>query len=89
MYDLKVLHLTIILTFLMSNVFAQTQNKSTSSGPTYLLSMDDSKLDMGIRVVNVFALDDRAPLSSNPHFQAMWNLIKLGASLESLLQGLD
>jgi hypothetical protein len=40
-------------------------------------------------MTSVFALDDRAPLSANPHFQAMWNLVRLGASLEALLHGMD
>ncbi len=58
-------------------------------GPRYLLVLEDARLDMGVKMTSVFALDDRAPLSANPHFQAMWNLVKLGASIESLLQGMD
>ena len=53
----------------------------------YLIILDDARLDVGVEMVSVFALDDRAPLSSNPHFEAMWNLVKLGASLEALLNG--
>ena len=74
---------TAILCFLTTLTIAQTSTQHQS----YLLPMDDSSLDVGLKVVNVFALDDRAPLSSNPHFQAMWNLIQLGAKLESLLNG--
>lgn len=59
------------------------------SGATYLITLDDARLDIGLNTVSVFALDDKAPLAANPHYQAMWNLIKLGASLESLLQGMD
>jgi hypothetical protein len=55
--------------------------------PTYMILLDDAKLDIGVSVNSIFALDDRAPLSSNPHFEAMWNLVKLGASLEALLNG--
>lgn len=60
-----------------------------STSRHYLMSLDDAQLDIGFQTTTVFALDDRAPLSANPHFQAMWNLIKLGASLEALLQGLE
>lgn len=55
----------------------------------HLIILDDARLDMGVKMVAVFALDDRAPLSSNPHFEAMWNLVKLGASLEALLNGTE
>ncbi len=55
----------------------------------YLLNMNDSQLDIGLQTATIFALDDRASLSSNPHFQAMWNLVKLGATLETLLRGAD
>lgn len=58
-------------------------------GPSYLLVLEDARLDIGVKMTSVFALDDRAPLSANPHFQAMWNLVKLGASLEALMQGMD
>ncbi len=54
---------------------------------TYLLSLNDAQLDVGLRTVTVFALDDRASLHSNPHFKAMWDLIRLGASIEALLHG--
>lgn len=60
-----------------------------SQGKRYFIVLDDAQLDFGIKLNAVFALDDRAPLSSNPHFQAMWNLIKLGASIEALTQGMD
>ncbi|MEZ5041661.1 MAG: hypothetical protein R2828_17335 [Saprospiraceae bacterium] len=53
----------------------------------YFVALDDARLDLGLKFTSIIALDDRAKLSSNPHFQAMWNLIKLGATLESLLQG--
>lgn len=89
MYGLKILH-TCIFIFLSYILWGQGEVKNDpykKTGKTYLLSLDDSRLDLGIKIVNVFALDDRAPLSSNPHFQAMWNLIKLGASLEALLNG--
>lgn len=63
------------------------QNRVGHQGNRYLFVLDDAQLDVGIKMNAVFALDDRAPLSANPHFQAMWNLVKLGASLESLLHG--
>jgi len=53
----------------------------------YLLNLNDAQLDIGLQTATIFALDDRASLSSNPHFQAMWNLVKLGATLETLLRG--
>jgi hypothetical protein len=59
------------------------------SQTSYFIVLDDARLDMGVKMVSVFALDDRAPLSSNPHFEAMWNLVKLGASLEALLNGTE
>ncbi len=89
MYELRPLHIVLILCLSVTFLQGQQNPNNSNVGNNYLLSLDDARLDMGIRVVNVFALDDRAPLSSNPEFQAMWNLIKLGASLESLLQGLD
>ncbi len=90
MHDLKFLLLLIPLFFnapVLGQQASSLEKKNT--GNRYLLSLDDARLDLGMRVHNIFALDDRAPLSSNPHFQAMWNLIKLGASLEALLQGFD
>ena len=66
--------------------FSNAAPKGTK-GNTYLLSMNDAQLDIGVQTVTIFALDDRATLHSNPHFQAMWNLIRLGASIEALLQG--
>jgi len=53
----------------------------------YVLLLDDAVLEVGARFAGIFALDDRASLSSNPHFEAMWNLVRLGANVESLLQG--
>ncbi len=58
-------------------------------GRHFLLQLDDAQLDVGLHLTSIFALDDRAPLSANPHFQAMWNLVRLGSTLESLLQGTD
>lgn len=55
----------------------------------YLTILDDARFDIGVKATSIIALDDRARLSSNPHFQAMWNLVKLGASLEALMQGRD
>lgn len=72
---------TIPLLSLAQNPFAK--NKSN----TYLLSLNDAQLSVGLKTVTVFALDDRAALHSNPHFKAMWNLIQLGAEVEALLQG--
>jgi opacity protein-like surface antigen len=77
----KIYLFVLLLTFAAaSTVSAQTN---------YLIILDDARLDVGVEMVSVFALDDRAPLSSNPHFEAMWNLVKLGASLEALLNGSD
>ena len=58
-------------------------------GQHFLLQLTDAQLDVGLHLTSVFALDDRAPLSANPHFQAMWNLVRLGANLEALLHGMD
>ncbi len=77
--------LLIISILLTLPVFAFAQPK----GNTYLLSLNDAQLDIGLKTVTVFALDDRATLYSNPHFQAMWNLIRLGASIEALLHGTE
>lgn len=55
----------------------------------YFTILDDARFDVGLKTTTIIALDDRAQLSSNPHFQAMWNLVKLGASLEALMQGYD
>jgi hypothetical protein len=83
-----------VLTFLLCSIFlsagfGQTvedyyHNKKKNR---YVMLLDDAMLEVGARFSGVFALDDRASLSSNPHFEAMWNLIKLGANLEALLQG--
>lgn len=64
-------------------------NYKKAPGAHYLITLDDARLDIGLKTVSIFALDDKAPLAANPHYQAMWNLIRLGASLEALLQGVD
>lgn len=63
--------------------------KPQRKGNNYLMELVDARLDVGLKTNTIFALDDRAPLSSNPHFQAMWDLIRLGAALESILQGTE
>lgn len=87
----KKIYTTLAFILCLSTAFAQQQNELTPKGrkSNYVSFLEDARLDIGVKAVSVFALDDRAPLSSNPHFQAMWNLIKLGASIESLLQGVD
>jgi|GEM_PF-1289902 len=60
--------------------------KPANSG-RFLLELNDAQLDIGLQTVTMFALDDRASLSANPHFEAMWNLVRLGATLETLLRG--
>lgn len=93
MYEMKFLLITLLLGSTTIHLTAQIkedkENESQVSRKnySYLVELDDARMDIGVRVLNVFALDDRAPLSSNPHFEAMWNLIKLGSELESLLQG--
>lgn len=79
--------LFFVCSILASSLLAQTPRPRVQQGPRYLLVLEDARLDVGVKMTSVFALDDRAPLSANPHFQAMWNLVKLGASLEALLQG--
>lgn len=82
--------LLVITSLLLYPAFGQQQptfNYKDKSKKDYFLILDDARLDFGLKFASIIALDDRAKLSSNPHFQAMWNLIKLGASLESLLQG--
>lgn len=81
--------LTLFLLLSLSMVYAQSvedyyNNKKKNR---YVLLLDDAVLEVGARFSGIFALDDRASLSSNPHFEAMWNLVKLGANLEALLQG--
>lgn len=78
--------LLLIFTILSLSA-AWAQGRVGEHSTRYLLVLDDAQLDFGVKMNAVFALDDRAPLSANPHFQAMWNLVKLGASLEALLQG--
>lgn len=76
--------LAIAFPFIFSPVWGQN-----SPNRGYMQILDDAQFDVGIRLSSIFAFDDRAPLSSNPHYRAMWNLVKLGASVESLLQGVD
>lgn len=85
MHKINLLLLTIAL-FITFSASAQKPS-TTQNRRTYLHILDDAHFDIGVNMTAVFALDDRAPLSSNPHFEAMWNLIRLGAKLESLLQG--
>lgn len=90
--DGKILLLAYSFALLASPLWGQfysNEPEEAKTGKKYFVFLDDARLDVGIKVVSVFALDDRAPLSSNPHFQAMWSLIKLGASLEALLQGME
>lgn len=77
----------LLICLLLSGVGAWAQGRVGEESTRYLLVLEDAQLDFGVKMNAVFALDDRAPLSANPHFQAMWNLVKLGASLEALLQG--
>ena len=79
---------TFVFLFIAGNTFGQPSS-GLGTGSRYLVQLDDAQLDMGLKTVSVFALDDRASLSSNPHFQAMWDLIRLGSTLESLLQGYE
>jgi hypothetical protein len=67
--------------------FLTAQQNQQYGSRRYLLNLNDAQLDIGLQTATIFALDDRASLSSNPHFQAMWNLVKLGATLETLLRG--
>ena len=84
------------LALLLSVFCANGQPSSTvveapkpQRGNNYLMELVDARLDVGLKTNTIFALDDRAPLSSNPHFQAMWDLIRLGAALESILAGTE
>lgn len=84
--------LLLAITFLITQLVwgQETQQAFTYKGKSkknYFVALDDARLNFGVKFNSVIALDDRAKLSSNPHFQAMWNLIKLGARLETLLQG--
>lgn len=81
MYTRKLLLLSFF-SLLVAGLYAQRRSN-------YVRILDDAHFDVGVKMVGVFALDDKAPLSANPHFQAMWNLVRLGATLESLMQGLD
>lgn len=77
------------LFFTQKGVGQTAEDYRKKGGVSYLVTLDDARLDIGLKTVSIFALDDKAPLAANPHYQAMWNLIRLGASLESLLQGVD
>lgn len=79
--------LYIIPLFLLITITGLSQQATNSGGRSYLRFLDDARIDVGLKISTIFALDDRAPLSSNPHFQAMWNLIQLGAKIEGLIQG--
>lgn len=84
-------HLLPILCFFLALPLATSQTVEdyyhNKKKDRYVLMLDDAILEIGARFSGIFALDDRASLSSNPHFEAMWNLVKLGANLEALLQG--
>lgn len=84
-------HLLPILCFFLAIPLAKSQTVEdyyhNKKKDRYVLMLDDAILEVGARFSGIFALDDRASLSSNPHFEAMWNLVKLGANLEALLQG--
>ncbi len=84
--------LLLILTSLLTQLALAQEAKPSytykdKSKKNYFVALDDARLDFGVKFTSVIALDDRAKLSSNPHFKAMWNLVRLGAQLESLLQG--
>lgn len=85
MNNRKVLQIVIFI-LVSVNAFGQPSSVQRPRRE-YFSFLDDARLEIGTRLVGVFALDDRAPLSSNPHFKAMLNLIKLGATVESLLEG--
>ncbi len=81
-------HLLPIFTLLLvvtTSSFAQ----STRTNGNYLMFLDDAQLDIGLRITSVLAFDDKAPLSANPHYEAMMNLIRFGATLESMLAGTE
>jgi len=63
--------------------------QSTRTNGNYLMFLDEAQLDIGIRATSVFAFDDKAPLSANPHYEAMMNLIRFGATLEAILAGTE
>ncbi len=81
MYKRKLLLLSLFALF-MTGLYAQRRSN-------YVRILDDAHFDVGVKMAGIFALDDKAPLSANPHFQAMWNLVRLGATLESLMQGME
>jgi len=85
--DRRILLVIAALSLLPAISNAQNQVSPYNNSRRYLLNLNDAQLQIGLQTATVFALDDRASLSSNPHFQAMWNLIKLGATLETLLRG--
>jgi hypothetical protein len=75
------------LLLLPIDLIGQFYGNTTEKGKTYLFALDDAQLDIGLKTISVFALDDRASLYANPHFKAMWNLIRLGATVEAILNG--
>ena len=77
--------LTILL--LLFSVLASGQDVQKKN--KYVMALDDAQLDIGLRLSTIFAFDDRAPLSANPHYEAMMNLILFGATLESMLMGVE
>ncbi|HMQ60718.1 MAG TPA: hypothetical protein PKE06_08620 [Flavilitoribacter sp.] len=82
-------YLLLILAVIITGLFTEALSQQGYTKHRYLAILDDAQLGLGLKTTSVFALDDRAPLSANPHFQAMWNLIQLGAKLESLLHGTE
>ena len=82
-------YLLLILAVIITGLFTEVSSQQGYTKHRYLAILDDAQLGLGLKTTSVFALDDRAPLSANPHFQAMWNLIQLGAKLESLLHGTE
>jgi hypothetical protein len=86
---ITIMRKTLLLFAIASLFFLAPLWGQNSPSRGYMQILDDAQFDVGVRLTSIFAFDDRAPLSSNPHYRAMWNLIKLGASLESLLQGFD
>ncbi len=77
--------LLLILSALLLNLAVFGQRNQSG----YFRILDDAQIDFGLQLNGIFAMDDRAPLSANPHYKAMLNLIVLGASLEALLQGME
>ena len=80
----SLLTLTFIFSLFLVSSWGQDVKKNR-----YLMALDDAQLDIGVRFSTIFAFDDRAPLSANPHYEAMMNLIRFGATLESMLAGVE